>query len=95
MQSSLWPDKGLLALEIKGGEIYYCSDTDSWTTRNHHGPFNIKIPLAQARHNMHSPIKAMEGELYSRLKGALTHGFDVVFLTPRYALLGGRFATFG
>jgi len=95
MQSSLWPDKGLLALEIKGGEIYYCSDTDSWTTQDHHGPFNIKIPLAQARHNMHSPIKAMEGELYSRLKGALTHGFDVVFLTPRYALLGGRFATFG
>ena len=33
---------------------------------------------------MHSRIKAMGGELDSGLKGALTHGFDVVFLTSRW-----------
>ena len=33
---------------------------------------------------MHSLIKTMEGELDSGLKGALTHGFDVVFRTSRW-----------
>ena len=79
----LWPEKGLLVLEIKGGEIGYCSDTARWTTRNRNGCFIIKDPMSQARHNMHELISAMELELNTKLKGSLTHGYAVVFPTTR------------
>jgi hypothetical protein len=79
----LWPDKGLLVLEIKGGEISYCADSDSWQSSNRNGVYAIKDPLSQARHNLHSLVKAMEGELNTQLKGALTHGYAVVFPTSR------------
>ena len=79
----LWPGKGLLVLEVKGGEISYCENKSQWTSRNKHGVYDIKDPFAQARRNMHSLIDAMESEVGSRLKCALTHGYAVIFPTSR------------
>jgi len=79
----LWPDKGLLVLEVKGGDISYCADRAKWMSRNRNGVYDIKDPFAQARHNMHGLIKSMEGTLGAKQKGALTHGYAVVFPTSR------------
>ena len=79
----LWPGKGLLVLEIKGGQISYCENTAKWQSSNRNGVYGIKDPLTQARQNMHSLISAMEGELDTGLRGALTHGYAVVFPTSR------------
>ena len=79
----LWPEKGLLVLEIKGGQIEYCVNSDSWTASNRQGRFPIKDPMKQARGNMHALIAAIERELEEKLKGTLTYGYAVVFPTSR------------
>ena len=79
----LWPDKGLLVLEIKGGQISYCAHKAIWTTSNRHGTATIKDPISQARGNMHALIKAIEKQLNKKLNGSLTHGFAVIFPTSR------------
>ena len=79
----LWPEKGLLVLEIKGGQIEYCVNSHSWTSSNRHGQYKIKDPMEQARRNMHELITAIEKELDAKLKGTLTHGYAVVFPTSR------------
>ena len=79
----LWPEKGLLVLEIKGGQIEYCVNSHSWTTSNRKGRFPIKDPMQQARRNMHELIAAIERELGEKLTGTLNHGYAVVFPTSR------------
>jgi len=79
----LWPEKGLLVLEIKGGQIEYCVNSHSWTASNRKGRFAIKDPMQQARGNMHALIAAIERELDKKLKGILTYGYAVVFPTSR------------
>ena len=79
----LWPEKGLLVLEIKGGQIEYCVNSHSWTTSNRRGRFPIKDPMQQARRNMHELIAAIERELGEKLTGTLNHGYAVVFPTSR------------
>jgi len=77
----LWPNKGLLVLEVKGGQIQYCDLTASWKSGNRNGQFSIKDPFQQARNNMHSLLDCMGKELKTNLKGALTYGYAVVFPT--------------
>ncbi|MEE9322554.1 MAG: NERD domain-containing protein [Granulosicoccus sp.] len=79
----LWPGKGLLVLEVKGGEIRYCAEQSRWTSKNRNGTHDIQDPFQQAKKNMYRLIKSIEGETGSKLKNALTHGFAVIFPSSR------------
>jgi len=51
----LWPDKGLLVLEVKGGTIRYAAETRQWFSLDFHGKEHlIKDPFEQASRNLHS-----------------------------------------
>lgn len=51
-------DFGILTLEVKGGEISYDPQTDTWTSKDRHGfVHTIKDPLHQARTAKHNLLK--------------------------------------
>jgi hypothetical protein len=66
-------DFGILALEVKGGEISYDPRTDKWTSKDRHGfVHSIKDPIYQARtakHNLLKKLHAMKN-MHSRRIGA-------------------------
>jgi hypothetical protein len=50
----VWPNKGVLVIEIKGGDIFRPGSSDDWFSKSSRGEtFQIKNPFEQARKNNH------------------------------------------
>ena len=79
----LWPEKGLLVLEINGGDISFSSDRARWVSKNQNGEADIQDPVAQVRKKLLELIRVMENELNTDLKRVLTSGYAIVFPTSR------------
>ena len=48
------PTKGILVIEVKGGQISYNGDDDTWYSSNRNGKFRIKHPIKQVVKNKHA-----------------------------------------
>jgi hypothetical protein len=84
----LWPDKGLLVLEVKGGTIRYAAETRQWFSLDFHNrEHHIKDPFEQASKNLHSLLERLRPSL--KIRGALpfTYGYAVCF--PDLVYKGG------
>lgn len=75
----LHPHKGMLVLEVKGGETIR-HDGHRWFRDTKDGPREFQDPFVQARRNMHALLDIAEERSGGRLKrGGLVHGYAVVF----------------
>ncbi|MEZ4864827.1 MAG: NERD domain-containing protein [Caldilineaceae bacterium] len=84
----LHPRKGLLVLEIKGGEIKFQADTHQWIrTENGSGrQYEIQDPFVQAERNKYALRDRIQEHDLFRLSGPLnfTIGHSVIFPDCRY-----------
>lgn len=81
----LWPEHGLLVLEVKGGKIDYREEERDWYSTNQQGETNrIKDPFDQARKNMYAIKKLLEKKQYSSQNIPFTYGYAVCFSGSRY-----------
>lgn len=63
------PQKGILTLEVKGGNIHFDAKTNSWTSINRYGTeYDIKDPIQQAKFSKHSILVKLN-ERNKRHKG--------------------------
>ena len=78
----IWPDKGVLVLEVKGGGVDVDSRTGQWTSRDRYGnTHKIKDPFEQARRNMHTLIEKVATEI-GRPKQKLGFNFGYAVVLP-------------
>ncbi len=73
----LWPDRGFLVLEVKGGEITYDSETRKWNRVG--GRYQIKDPFEQANGSLHYLIDKVKKQVYFGNNPDFTYGYSVVF----------------
>lgn len=73
----LWPDRGFLVLEVKGGEINYDSYTREWNRVG--GRYQIKDPFEQASGSLHYLINKIKELVYFGNNPDFTYGYAVVF----------------
>ncbi len=80
----LWPGKGMLVLEVKGGGVSVDGD-GSWTSVDRHGVrHSIKDPFEQARGNMHTIVRRVADNLgMPRQQLGFTYGYAVVLPSTR------------
>ena len=73
------PRKGLLVLEVKGGETIRLTG-GQWVRDSKRGPKPFKDPFTQAQRNMHALLDIIEERTEGKLtKHNFVHGFAVVF----------------
>ena len=76
----LWPELGLLVLEVKGGDIAHDSDSRRWYRRlPGGGERDIKDPFEQANRNMHVIVDAIAERAYGGRPPDFAYGYAVVF----------------
>lgn len=81
----LWPNKGLLVIEVKGGEIEYDEDKMLWIRVHKNGNKDIiKDPFVQASKNLHALEKLISEKLYAGGKLPFVYGYLVCFPGCRY-----------
>lgn len=81
----LWPELGLLVLEVKGGEISYDSESRRWARRLPNGnERDIEDPFEQAGRNMHVIVDAIGERVYGGRVPDFAYGYAVVFPDCRY-----------
>jgi hypothetical protein len=80
----LSPKHGLLALEVKGGDIRYESATRRWYRQ--HGPNekDIKDPVVQVSENLHRLVERVAQEVYRRNTLPFPYGYAVMFPNCRF-----------
>ncbi|MCB9764442.1 MAG: NERD domain-containing protein [Alphaproteobacteria bacterium] len=86
----LHPERGLLVLEVKGGDIYL--EGPRWMRLEETGPVELRDPFEQARRNMHALLDIVADWLRDNgeqlaLKGrhaALSYGYAVFFPEKNY-----------
>jgi hypothetical protein len=72
------PQRGMLVLEVKGGDVRH--DGRRWFRDTSNGPKEFQDPFAQARRNMHALLDIVSERSRKRLgKGDMAHGYAVVF----------------
>ena len=81
----LWPDKGMMVLEVKGGEIKYDEHRMLWIRVMKNGHEKILTdPFAQGEKNMHSLKDIIKKKVYSGLNVDFTFGYMACFPDCRY-----------
>ncbi len=81
----LWPEFGMLVLEVKGGDIAYDSGSRRWFRRLPNGnERDIKDPFEQASRNMHVVVDAIGERAYRGKTPDFAYGYAVVFPDCRY-----------
>ena len=84
----LWPDKGLLVLEVKGGHIRYEAETRQWFSRDFYDNIHhIKDPFEQASKSLHVLIKTIKKSLQG--SGSLPFAFGYAVCFPDLVYKGG------
>lgn len=76
----LWPELGLLVLEVKGGDIGYDSDSRRWHRLLDNGrERDIKDPFEQANKNMRVVVEAIAEKVYGGGRPNFAFGYAAVF----------------
>ena len=76
----VWPELGLLVLEVKGGEIVYESDIRGWARRIPGKPLKpIQDPFEQASKNLQAIIEQIKRQLYGGENPPFGFGYAAVF----------------
>jgi len=76
----LWPELGLLVLEVKGGDIGYDSDSRRWYRLLGNGrERDIKDPFEQANKNMRVVVEAIAEKVYGGGRPNFAFGYAAVF----------------
>jgi ATP:corrinoid adenosyltransferase len=84
----LWPEKGLLVLEVKGGEIRFEAGSRQWFSKDFYNKIHhIKDPFEQASNNLHMLVNIIDKSLNSRQGLPFTYGYAVCF--PDLVYKGG------
>lgn len=84
----IWPDRGILVLEVKGGKIRFNHDTIQWYSTNYYGKeFQIKDPFKQASKNLHAIEAIIKKKVYSNQPLPFAYGYAVCF--PDLVYKGG------
>jgi hypothetical protein len=72
------PQRGILVLEVKGGDVRY--DRRRWFRDTPNGPKEFQDPFTQARKNMHALLDIIRERSGKRLgREDMAHGYAVVF----------------
>jgi len=80
----LSPNHGLLALEVKGGDINYISDTRRWYRQVRDEQRDITDPIEQVSKNLHNLVDRIEEKVYLRNKLPFPYGYAIVFPDCRF-----------
>jgi hypothetical protein len=80
----LSPKLGLLALEVKGGDIRYDSGTRRWYRQLGPNEKDIKDPIVQVGKNLHRLVERISSEVYSNSKPSFPFGYAAIFPDCRF-----------
>lgn len=84
----IWPERGILVLEVKGGKIRFDHDTMQWYSTNYYGKeFQIKDPFKQASKNLHAIETIIKKKAFSNRSLPFAYGYAVCF--PDLVYKGG------
>lgn len=84
----IWPDRGILVLEVKGGKIRFDHDSMQWYSTNYYGKeFQIKDPFKQASKNLHAIEAIIKKKIFSNQSLPFAYGYAVCF--PDLVYKGG------
>ncbi len=84
----IWPERGILVLEVKGGKIRFDHDTMQWYSTNYYGKeFQIKDPFKQASKNLHAIETIIKKKAFSNQSLPFAYGYAVCF--PDLVYKGG------
>lgn len=84
----IWPDRGVLVLEVKGGTISFESDEMQWYSKDYYGrTHKIKDPFKQASKNLHAIEGIIKKKVYSNQSLPFGYGYAVCF--PDLVYKGG------
>lgn len=72
------PAEGLLALEVKGGDVRFDWEAHRYFRQTSHGRFDIKNPFEQARNNMHALEKSIKAHPAAGGAMPCSYGYAVV-----------------
>jgi len=76
----LWPELGLLVLEVKGGKIEYDADGRRWhRLLSNGGQRDIQDPFEQASKNLHEIVRRLKDQEYLGKNPPFAFGYAVVF----------------
>lgn len=84
----VWPSKGILVLEVKGGGIHFEAGEMQWYSKDYFGrTHQIKDPFKQASKNMHAIEGIIKKKVYSNTHIPFAYGYAVCF--PDLVYKGG------
>ncbi len=84
----IWPERGILVLEVKGGKIRFDHQTMQWFSTDYYGrEHKIKDPFKQASKNLHAIEKIIKKKVFSNSAMPFAYGFAVCF--PDLVYKGG------
>ena len=75
----IWPDAGLLTIEVKGGVIDYDADSRCWNRVLGDKTKEIKDPFEQARKNSHQIVDLISNHVYGGGHPPFSYGYAVFF----------------
>lgn len=80
----LHPDKGMLVLEVKGGEVSF--EKGQWRRANREGGYGIQDPFTQAQRNMHALLDLLDERrpLGRPWRSAIVYGYAAALPDHRY-----------
>ncbi|SMF06477.1 Nuclease-related domain-containing protein [Alteromonadaceae bacterium Bs31] len=80
----IWPEMGVLVVEVKGGPIEYDADTRIWNRVLNKYKKEIKDPFEQARKNSHRIIDMVGDKVYGGSQPPFPYGYAVFFPDCNY-----------
>ena len=84
----IWPERGILVLEVKGGKIRFDHHSMQWYSTNYYGKeFHIKDPFKQASKNLHAIEAIIKKTVFSNQPLPFAYGYAVCF--PDLVYKGG------
>lgn len=75
----VWPEMGILVVEVKGGTIKYDADDRGWFREVGSYSKPIKDPFDQARRNSHQIVGLISNRVYGGNAPPFSHGYAVIF----------------
>lgn len=84
----IWPDRGVLVLEVKGGTIQFDDHEMQWYSKDYYGrTHKIKDPFKQASKNLHAIEGIVKKKAFSNQPLPFAYGYAVCF--PDLVYKGG------
>lgn len=80
----IWPEMGVLVIEVKGGTVEYDADTRTWNRVLEKYKKEIKDPFEQARKNSHRIIDLVGEKIYGGNRPPFSYGYAVFFPDCHY-----------